>query len=314
MEIRQYQEGDELEILKLFKLVFKQEMTMDYWKWRFKDNPYTDEVLISLMWEGKELIGHYAVSPVEMLFEGKAIKTALSMTTMTHPEHGGKGIFSQLAGHLYNEMESKGYKMVWGFPNNNSHYGFVKNLNWKDIAIIPMMSAQIGEIRLKPEEKNNHTILKSFDPDVLSSIQNSEKSIKIHKTREYLEWRYITNPSQEYKILNLEKENGLAVYKIIPAFDNNQKWEVDLMELDFNQDLDILKNMINAILQEEPSKDVIKFNLWYSIFSEDRILLEKLGFKIGLPLTYLGHLSFEDSEVISNYKNWEIGLGYSDVF
>lgn len=314
MEIRQYQQGDEKEILKLFKLVFKQEMTIEYWKWRFKDNPYTKEILITLMWEEKELIGHYAVSPVEMLFEGKIIKTALSMTTMTHPEHGGKGVFSQLASHLYNELESKGYKMVWGFPNNNSHYGFVKNLNWKDIAIIPMMSVQMEEIRVKAEKKNDYKILKSFDPGILLSIQNSPKPLSIHKTREYLEWRYVNNPSQKYKILNLKNENGLAVYKIFPAFDNKQKWEVDLMELNFKQDLDILKCLINAILQEESSKEVIKFNLWHSIFSDDRILLEKLGFRIGLPLTYLGHLNFEGSEIISNYKNWEIGLGYSDVF
>lgn len=313
MEIRRYQEGDEAEILKLFKLVFKQEMTMDYWKWRFKDNPFTNEVFISLMWEGKDLIGHYAVSPVDMLFEENIESTALSMTTMTHPEHGGKGIFSQLAGHLYDDLKNEGYKMVWGFPNNNSHYGFVKNLNWKDIAVVPMMSAQRSELRVKPEN-SDYRIIGSFDPDVLASIQDSNNPVRINKTREYLEWRYINNPSQIYKILNLENKKGLVIYKIFPAFDDKQKWEVDLMELKFDQDIEILKEIINAILQEEPSKEVIKFNLWYSIFSEDRILLEKLGFKIGLPLTYLGHLSFNGSEVISSYKNWEIGLGYSDVF
>ena len=57
------------------------------------------------MFEEDKLIGHYAASPIELIIDGEKIKTALSMTTMTDPEFGGKGIFSKLASSLYREME-----------------------------------------------------------------------------------------------------------------------------------------------------------------------------------------------------------------
>ena len=34
-EIRMYREGDEKDILKLFKIVFNKQMTIKFWKWRF---------------------------------------------------------------------------------------------------------------------------------------------------------------------------------------------------------------------------------------------------------------------------------------
>jgi len=89
MVIKKYVQGDETSILKLFQLVFKKEMTQEFWEWRFKNNPFTEDVFIYLMWDGSNLIGHYAVSPVELKIKGEIIKTALSMTTMTHPDYGG---------------------------------------------------------------------------------------------------------------------------------------------------------------------------------------------------------------------------------
>ena len=129
MEIKAYKLGDELKIIELFEQSFGKKMSLEYWKWRFSDNPFTSNIFIDLMWDNDLLVGHYAVSPVEMILEDKKILTALSMTTMTHPQYGGKGIFSKLAENLYKRLTEEGYTMVWGFPNNNSHYGFNKNLN-----------------------------------------------------------------------------------------------------------------------------------------------------------------------------------------
>jgi len=315
MEIRKYVSGNELDILNLFHLVFNKEMTLEAWNWRFKNNPFTKDVFIYLMWEGEQLIGHYAVSPVEMKLQGKVIKTALSMTTMTHPDHGGKGIFSKLAANLYKDLKEEfGYKFIWGFPNNNSHYGFIKNLGWQDIAVIPMLSGKISELRLKKEEKVPFNLGGNFDDNTVVKINNSGKDIKINKTQAYLEWRYTNNPTANYKILQLENGNGTAVYKVINSFEEDGGYEIDLMELSFEDDINILNRLLNSIINNEPDIKLIQFNIWKSIFSSNRILLEKLGFKITQPLTYLGYLDFDNSKLISHYQNWEIGLGYSDVF
>lgn len=312
MEIKKYSSGDEKEILELFHLVFKQEMTLDSWYWRFKNNPFTDDVFIYLMWEGKKLIGHYAVSPMEMKYNGSIIKTALSMTTMTHPEYGGKGVFSKLAEKLYSDLKNDyGYKMVWGFPNNNSHYGFIKNLNWKDISVIPMMTLKLSEMRMTRSDDVLYGIENSLTKDQIQKLNVSTKELSLNKNKEYLNWRYLLNPICDYKILNLMKSDAFVVYKVIKSFTNPEEQEVDIMELYFN-DISELTQLINAVIKHEVN--INQFNIWKSLFTENRILFEKIGFKMNLPLTYLSHLNLDPNNDFSEFRNWELGLDYSDVF
>ncbi len=118
MEIKRYKKGDEREILKLFSIAFGKDLSMDFWKWRYLQNPFLEDPVINLMWDGTKLIGHYAVSPVVLNVKGESIMTSLSLTTMTHPEYGGKGIFTKLAEDLYQNMYSiENIEAVWGFPN-----------------------------------------------------------------------------------------------------------------------------------------------------------------------------------------------------
>ena len=127
MEIRGYQAGDEEKIYELFKMAFKKEIVPDFWKWRFLDNPFHKEPFIDLMWDGDTLAGHYAVSPIGMKVNGESVLTALSMTTMTNPNYGGQGIFPKLADSIYKKLTDVNVQYVWGFPNMNSHYSFIKN-------------------------------------------------------------------------------------------------------------------------------------------------------------------------------------------
>ena len=62
-EIRFYQEGDESQIIYLFEKVYKKQITLDWWKWRYLRNP-SDKPQIALAFSGDQLVSHYAVSPV----------------------------------------------------------------------------------------------------------------------------------------------------------------------------------------------------------------------------------------------------------
>lgn len=316
MEIEQYRPGDEQKILELFELVFKKRMSLEYWNWRFRNNPFSEDILIHLMWESEKLIGQYALSPVEMEINGKIKKTALAMTLMTHPNYQGKGVFAKLGHSLHNDLKNTyGYNMVYAFPNNqtHSHYGFVKNLGWKDITVIPMLSVKINDLRFKLGEKTNYTVLSNFD-GVVEVMNSSEKSVKINKTLKYLNWRYIDNPSDKYKIIEVEKDKAVVVYKIITSFSGDGNYEVDLMEMFFANDPQLLSEVLNSIVDNESGKHINGFNIWKSIFAEDQIWFEKLGFKISQPLNYLSYLNFDEQDLASDFRSWEIGMGYSDVF
>lgn len=65
-----------------------------------------------------------------MEYKGKQCLAAQSGDTMTHPAHGGKGLFTTLAKMTYELAKQEGIQFIFGFPNENSYPGFVKRLNW----------------------------------------------------------------------------------------------------------------------------------------------------------------------------------------
>ena len=314
MELKSYQKGDEIQILELFEKSFGKKMSLAYWKWRFLENPFTEDIFIDLMWSNGILVGHYAVSPVEMIIERSLRKTALSMTTMTHPEYGGKGIFSRLAASIYKKLKDNKYEMVWGFPNNNSHYGFKKNLDWKDIGIHPMQSLPFELVLNKEFPSPKYKLVNDFSDTLVDLLNISHSKVHINKTREFLKWRYIHNPAIDYKIIILEDEKAIVVYKIISSFSVSEKFEVDIMEINFDTDINKLKQLLLAIIENEANHSITKFNLWNNLFSDHQILLEKVGFRFTTPLTYLSYRSFTGNDTPGYLSNWELSFGYSDVF
>lgn len=81
--------------------------------------------------ESNEPAAFYGVFPCLILLNGKKYLTAQSGDTMTHSNHRGKGLFTQLALKTYEYCREAGVHLVFGFPNENSYPGFVKNLAWQ---------------------------------------------------------------------------------------------------------------------------------------------------------------------------------------
>jgi len=312
MHISAYKAGDEIFILKLFKDVFKKEMSVDYWKWRFLDNPNHDYPLIYLMWEKDVLVGHYAVSPVKMQVNRKVIFSALSMTTMTDPNYAGKGIFTTLAKELYKrESENNQLDLVWGFPNNNSHRGFIKNLNWQDVELIPSFSLDLTRWNnkgvLSGEEFN---VVKQVKGKAIIKYQKLQEDylVKVYKDEAYFKWRYVDNPINDYLIF----ENNNGAFFIVKQYSFSEKIQIDIVEWAIADDLEETQNALTSLItffKNRPDH----INIWMPLSDKRHLLLEKLGFSNQMPITYLGFCSLNKKLPI--YKSgWFFQMGDSDVY
>jgi hypothetical protein len=317
MEVKNYQLGDEIEIVKLFELVFKEPMSLAQWNWRFRDNP-AGKYMIKLMWEEEQLIGHYALSPVYLNVSNERILSAHSLTTMTHPEYGGRGIFKTLANDLYDYVErERGVKAIWGFPNNNSHYGFVKNLEWKDIGVLHTLvcpSSRLArtstDLEVREVSKFEHDHVELFARDTGSFSVSVERSV------EYLNWRYVTKPSTQYRIFELIENTvltGVMVTKVYP-----QRNEVAVLDLNITDlalaDYTNLHSFLAKVItqQEEEFRNV---TVWKNLFDPNHKKFERIGFVPGLPLTYLGiRTIIEWQKQLGELKNWYYSQGDSDVY
>lgn len=317
MEIKAYKDGDQSAILGLFEQSFGKSLSEAFWKWRFLDNP-TGKIMIQLMWDGAVLAGHYAASPVYILRGEERILTALSMTTMTHPAYAGKGIFTQLADRLYeNEFENNQVQAVWGFPNNNSHYAFIKNLGWQNLEQIPTFS--VSSTKITARTGTSIQRCETFTDLHYRAAQEvlSSYLIKIERSKEYLNWRFTQHPENEYH--TFESVNGDLAYfvvtKVFPSFDIKGKYEVDLVEFIVPDNSNMITDFLAEIKHFYSEFDVIKFNLWLPLDDKKHILLEKIGFTNTAPITYLGLKSFDTTNALLNFsKNWDYSMGYSDIY
>ena len=320
---RNYVLGDEKQIANLFKLSFGKELNIEFWRWRYIENPFGKSVIM-LMFDGEILVGHYAIIRIPVLIDGKETKAAFSMTTMTHPEYRGMGIFPKLAKDVYAECGKSGCELVFGFPNENSYGSFCKKLDWVGFGKVP---AWICKNMEKEEHQNDLTEVKFyfksvgyFDKkfDKLWDIAKPDCRFVVPRTSEFLNWRFLQKPGKEYHIVALYNKNkhllGYAVYKIYDAEDEKRGHIIDFLFAPGNA---VEEEIIDYGVAYFMREGVDNISCWVPSICKMEDILSERGFKrIEWP-TYFGlkYLeTYKGEKDISSFEELYITMGDSDVF
>ncbi len=298
------------EMQELFKICFGRDIDETYFLWRYIKNT-SEDLLIYVALENGKIIANYSVFPCNLCIGEDVIKAGLSMTTMTHPDFNGRGIFVTLAEKLYDEMTSMGYDLVFGFPNNNSHRAFRNILKWNDIYEIPTMNLLVENMKLEIMD-SEYKIAKDneFKLDYTKLFLKKE-CIQVKKSNEFLRWRFSENPINNYENYVLINDKEVLAYCVLKFYNKN---EIDIVEVNSIDSMS-LKVLINNILAM--NKDIIeKVNTWMSIESDNHSMYEKLGFVNKMPITYFGARILNNckQDILYNFKNWYIQMGDSDVY
>lgn len=157
------------------------------------DNP-NGKVLSFNAWDGDVMAAHYAVIPMRMVIDGRVAKGVLSMATVTHPEHRGKGLFKTLAKATYEYAAQEGYEFVIGVANDNSYPGFIKYFSFEDVGTLDVL---IG-------------IKNCIEP-------NGDKLFSAYWDAETISWR-ARNPKYSYFGNHLYGTIGFGPFKKMPFF------------------------------------------------------------------------------------------------
>lgn len=299
------------EFQKLFRNCFNREIPEKFLKWRYIDNPMED-ILVNTALENNNIIANYSVSPCKICINGNIEKAALSMTTMTHPNFRGRGLFPKLAKGLYERMEENSYKAVIGFPNNNSHLIFVNKLSWRDIYEIPTMKLNLLNISNLNNYKNFNIINdKKFLLDYSRLINNSDNKIKIYKDLDYLKWRFRDNPINRYNNYVIVQGQTVVSSIITKKFNN---CEIDIVQINSLDDC-YTKEILEWVIEKGKNDNFKYANMWCQLNDNAHEIAERIGFVNCEPISYFGVRDFkEKSTDLSVYNNWNIQMGDSDVY
>jgi hypothetical protein len=129
-------------------------LTVGYLEWLYKDNPCGTVIGVDAFADG-EIVAHYAVVPVDVMYLGKQVKACWSLNTATHPSHQGQGLFVKLAQMTYELAERAQCMAVIGVANQNSVSGFVRRLGFAHLGQVTV-ALGYGLVRLTNPEHSMH--------------------------------------------------------------------------------------------------------------------------------------------------------------
>jgi hypothetical protein len=76
-------------------------------------------------------VAFHGAIPVEMKYKNQTEVAAQYGDAMTLKNHTGKGLFTKLGKLTDKQLIKANIKFIWGFPNQNSEYGYLNKLNWQ---------------------------------------------------------------------------------------------------------------------------------------------------------------------------------------
>jgi GNAT superfamily N-acetyltransferase len=323
--MRAYKEGNEEGILELWKAVhpereFDREKWLRWWQWMYKDNPAGPGRIWLAEHDGKT-VGQYAIVPVKVKVGNETPLGSQSLDTMTHPDYRRQKMFETLAKKVYDEAEEDGIHIVYGFPNKFSYPGFVKKLNWFDIATMQVMLKPLNwrnAIKLKVKNKFlqavlamgaslvfNKVFFRTQKPPFVESLNvnqvtsfddrvndlwgkiSSQYHIMIVRDKHYLNWRYGA-PGADYLTFVAKKGNEIQGYLVLKhKIQSGVKvtWIVDMVA----QSEEIMYCLVSKAIDDCQQKKVDL--IVYSLIANKTYcrILKRSGF-ISLPFLKGGRL------------------------
>lgn len=293
---------------KLYKTAFKDYFDEKVFLQRYYRNPYNDICMCLAVADG-HIVANYSASPREAIINGEIVKCAQSLNTVTHPDYFGKGLFVTLANILYSDMEKKGYKFIYGFPNYISNRTFNNKLQWKTIYEVPMLTLEL-ENRNELSRKMAGEIKESVDiQDFFNNDMelNGEKYV-IRKSPEYLAWRYMNNVQTHYDYVYSAGDKSWAIFKVYENI-------INIVEI-HGKSIEEYQKLLNWIIMYGVQLNMKQLTVWSAINTQEHYLLEKYGFRNRYPIYYFGARLLDASfnNKIFDYRSWYLQMGEENEY
>ena len=317
---RDYQNGDEYEILTLYQQVNNREMTLEHWKWKFAKNPF-GEAVIKLMFDDKKLVGHYAVTPINVQVQNRLVKAVFSLNTMVHPDYRGGVIFAYLGKETYKVCEQKGAKFVYGFPNRNSYLPLIRKLGWVGCGKMSILQKELeGKASVASKATNIYEIDK-FDTKVNSLWDKVKASYRVivPRTKDFLNWRFTEHPTIEYsKYIITNNDNEILGYLILKIYTKGDEIKGHIVDMLCINNSDVVKSLLDYSYDYFNKKGIRNLSCWMPDSCFCTQVIKEDGFVTNEFETYFGVRIFDkEAKLLRNnvgqLDSWHLTMGDSDV-
>lgn len=163
---------------------------------------YNDRPLMSkLMYYNNTAVAHVGAFPMTTSINHKTLQILQIGDIITHSDHIGKGLFSQLIKAVIMDAKEKGYAFLFVVPNSNALPIFVNKFNWK-------------------QSQKNVVFSRSIQTVYLNKIFNKLKLINLYSkifdffNKKYIIDRDIETVDNKKDIDRIFKDSAFYRYKV----------------------------------------------------------------------------------------------------
>ena len=312
-----YSPGEIRDICRVFNDTYKGfSFREDYVKWRYFETPYK-QAYNFIAYEKDKPVGHTALCPRELIVDNKIVMAGQSLGNAVLPGYQKMGLFSKMAKKSYDKALGEDIRFIWGFPNHNAHYGKKTKLKWEDIYEIPTKQLLLGNTKFE-ETTHKDVINTSISSLVPGNKIGNDSKIFFLRNKAFFKWRYVNNPRNQYFAYTINDENIFRTYLIYKIYEVPTGKYVDVVDFEAETNEDFKQMLLKLILDISINGEFTGVNIWINTNHKFSGILEMLGFINNAPITFFSfcssRLEYSFLKKVSNYKNWLITMGDSDVF
>jgi GNAT superfamily N-acetyltransferase len=317
---RDYQSGDEYQILSLYEEVNNRNMALEYWRWRHAKSPFGKGIIKLVLADGK-LIGHYAVTPMDILVDNRPLRAVFSLHTMTHPAFQRQGIFTFLAEEVYKRCQSESFSFAYGFPNENSYHGFTNKLGWTGFGKMSSLEKKLDAKTKAVSKAGNIHEIDRFDDrvNVLWDTVKAGYRVIVPRTKDYLNWRFAEHPTVEYpRYIITSGGSELSGYMVLKVYRNGDLVKGHIVDMLSVDDEHTVKGLLNTAHDYFIERGIENLSCWMPescfctrILKQEGFINKEFDVNFGVRIFEKADKSLRSVEQLDN---WHLTMSDVDVF
>lgn len=207
--VRPYRTGDEDGILRLFPLVFQQELPLTVWQWKYLRNGEPPPVFVAE--EDDQIVCHLGAIRQRLSWQGVQGCGWDIVDVMCHPRYQGRGLFRRTVQEFMSALCEGQSWLMYGFPTEPHRRLGEILVGYEPVARVYRVRKTLSANVLPLPEREVR--LDVLPPDWDSHWRRLETRFGLvnRRDRAYLTWRYLARPGKHYRLVTLPGKTALAV-------------------------------------------------------------------------------------------------------
>lgn len=240
--VREFRDGDEEQILPMFRRSFHVGRSVARWRWEYRENPYGELRISEAFSPEGALVAHYAGYPVRFhrtATGGPRTLPALQIgDTMTEPSfrHLGRGptsLLGRTVRHYYARFCEGQVAFNYGFNTGNIQRFSMSFVGARRLESLPF---HVLDLAARPVAAPNRLLswlagyrverIAHFDErwDAFFQRVSGAYGLLVERDARYLEWRYARCPDTEYFLYAVFRRNRLAGWSVFRVKGDRLVW------------------------------------------------------------------------------------------